>query len=173
MCLHNVILKSGKTHLIANYFKFAFVSSCCFICVHSLVDTRTTYHLCHMSPHSSRLPLMSGLARDDCNYQTEGASSPINTLTSSSQPTRAYSTTSKGLTTSSSHLSLCAHKRHALCSPPSVQRGVNTEMLMESREVKGLFFMRAGRTLLMIPCHRAGAPAKAALYITAGTSQVV
>ncbi len=60
-------------------------------------------------------PLMSILAQADCNYQTGWTSRLINTLTSSSQPTRAYSAAKRGSDNFIPHLSpdthmhLCVH----------------------------------------------------------------
>lgn len=86
--------------------------------LHSLVNQCSRYHLSHMSPYSAlsarlsciQWPLMSGLAQTDCNYLTGGASSLINTLTSSSQPTRVYSTTEQGSDNFIPHLSPCVCK---------------------------------------------------------------
>ena len=54
-------------------------------------------------------PLMSVLAQAECNYQTGGTSRLINTLTSSSQPTRAYSTARRRSDNFIPHLSPGAH----------------------------------------------------------------
>ncbi len=128
---------------------------------------------------------MSILAQADCNYQTGGTSRLINTLTSSSQQTRAYSTASRGSDDFIPHLSpgtrtdmhlcvricMCDSQRTTGSTPSARRRWI--EMLMESSEVKCLLFVR-----LVVPsrCLRAtvlGAPAKAAPYITVGISQVV
>lgn len=60
-------------------------------------------------------PLMSVLAQADCNYQTGGTSRLINTLRSSSQPTRAYSTAKRGSDNFILHLSPGTHTDMHLC----------------------------------------------------------
>lgn len=60
-------------------------------------------------PSYAQWPLMSAQVQVDCNYQTEGTSRLINMLTSSSHPTRAYSTAKPGSDNFIPHLSPCTH----------------------------------------------------------------
>lgn len=63
----------------------------------------------------SQWPLLSVLAQADCNYQTGGTSRLINTLTSRSRLTRAYSTAKRGSDNFIPHLSPGTHTDVHLC----------------------------------------------------------
>lgn len=121
---------------------------------------------------------MSGLAQDDCNYQTGGASCLINTLTSSSQPTRAYSTAEQGSDSFIPHLPPCAHRNmHIVCVLYGIREGAPFHRWGEQRcwqrAVKSLFFMWPVVSLWCSHDTVLGGLANATLNIPAGICEVV